>query len=188
MQSAPAPSSAAVRDPAQQAPEGRMLQFMDHVAPQHASEINMAIMSFIVGCGLPFAIVQSVYFMNLLSVLRPGFIANDWLMSRTWFSTSWLEKLYEQIKDQLHKVLHNNSSTNLFTLAGDGFKAESGEKVVNFTEQLQTKLAFKDSQPVGEARETQLCTCRSLSSNLKPVQSRNGLVSWQTTSATCAAR
>jgi len=113
----------------------------------------MAIMSFIVGCGLPFAIVQSVYFMNLLSVLRPGFIAKDWRMSRTGFSTSGLDKLYEQIKDQLHKALHNNSSTNLFTLAGDGFKAESGDKVVNFTEQLQTKLAFKDSQPVAEARE-----------------------------------
>eukprot|EP00873_Tetraselmis_striata_P012037 jgi/Tetstr1/432301/TSEL_021703.t1 len=137
----------------QAAREGPMLQFVDSVTGQQAAEINMAITKFIVGCGLPFAIVQSAYFIALLSILRPGFVVNDWLMSRSWFSSKGLDDLYAQIKERLDKTFSSTATTSLYTLAGDGFKTEAGDKVVNFTEQLQSWLAFKDSHPVGVDRE-----------------------------------
>mmetsp|Transcript_34236 Transcript_34236/g.86250 ORF Transcript_34236/g.86250 Transcript_34236/m.86250 type:complete len:331 (+) Transcript_34236:610-1602(+) len=137
----------------QAAREGPMQQSVDSVTGQQAAEINMAITKFIVGCGLPSAIVQSAYFIALLGILRPGFVLNDWPVSRSWFSAKSLDDLYAQVKERLAKLLSSTATTSLYTLAGDGFKTEAGDKVVNFTEQLQSWLAFKDSHPVGVDRE-----------------------------------
>jgi hypothetical protein len=132
---------------------GRMAQFVDTVTIDHAAAINAAICAFIVGCGLPFAIVESIFFIQLLELLRPAFIQRDHLRRRTWFSTVGLDNLYFATQSQLSAAFQAVAASTFFTLAGDGFKTEAGDKVVNFTEQQGNMVAFKDSITVGEDRE-----------------------------------
>lgn len=54
---------------------------------------------------------------------------------------------------RVNALFSNASDTDFYTLAGVGFKAESHAKVVNFTEQMGNKVAFKDSEALGEQRE-----------------------------------
>jgi hypothetical protein len=132
---------------------GRMAQWVDSVTVDHAAAINAGICEFIVGCGLPFAIVESTFFIQLLRLLRPAFIDRNHLRRRTWFSTTGLDDLYDATQSQLNAAFKAVSSSTYFTLAGDGFKTEAGDKVVNFTEQQSSIVAFKDSITVGEHRE-----------------------------------
>mmetsp|Transcript_37504 Transcript_37504/g.105901 ORF Transcript_37504/g.105901 Transcript_37504/m.105901 type:complete len:142 (-) Transcript_37504:189-614(-) len=130
-----------------------MLTFMDTCTADISKAINMAICTFIVCCGLPFAIVENVYFINLLRVLRPAFITHHLLMSRKWFSEIALEALHEDVKKKMVSAFEARAASPYYTLAGDGFKTESSEKVVNFAEQRQPTVAFKDSTAVAEQHE-----------------------------------
>ena len=130
-----------------------MLQYVDTMTTAQADAINDAITAFIVACALPFAIVANIFFINLLRTLRPAFIAQNKLKSRTWFSREGLKRLYEKVWGQVQDLFNLVAAHAYMTLAGDGFKTESGHKVVNFTEQAAGKVAFKTSKSVSLERE-----------------------------------
>lgn len=130
----------------------RILAWVDVITPLQAAAINMAICTFVVGCGLSFAIVESTFFIALLSVLRPAFIHGGFLKKRKWFSQKGLIRLHRTVTKDIAKVF-DSGPENYRTLSGDGFKTESDAKVVNFTEQQGDKVAFKDSIYLGEDRE-----------------------------------
>ena len=132
---------------------GPMLRFVDSMTDAQAAAINTAITQFIVGCALPFAIVTSVYFVNLLRVMRPAFIEQGRLRSRSWFSRRGLEELYDVTQGRVNALFQSVSSYAYATLAGDGFKTEAGHKIVNFTEMMVGKVAFKNSVSVDTSRE-----------------------------------
>jgi len=122
-----------------------ILHFVDTCSPEQALQINEAITKFVVGCGLSFSTVESPFLKDLLQVCRPAFIAGDHLRRRQWFSTTGLDALHADVKARLQQRFESSSSTRFVTLAADGFKTETGRKVVNFTEQVGSAVAFKDS-------------------------------------------
>ena len=127
----------------QSQPAGSIIRYMDTMTNGQADAINASITEFIVGCALPFNIVYSIFFIALLRLMRPAFIEQKRLKSRTWFSTKGLNDLYKKTPDKIQKLFEAIAMYAYFTLAGDGFKTEANHKVVNFSEQASDKVAFK---------------------------------------------
>ena len=146
-------SGAARDDPAEHVPAGPMLRFVDTMTAPQAIQINKAITRFIVGCALPFQLVANPYFIDLLRTLRPAFIEQKKLYSPAWYARTGLADLYADVKDNIGKLFGSLILFTYLTLSGDGFKTEAGHKVVNFTEQASTKVAFRTSVAVELARE-----------------------------------
>lgn len=135
--------------------DGPMLRFVDVMTQQQAKQIYAAITMFIVCCALPFAIVENKYFKELLRTLRPAFIDQGHLKSRTRFSRTGLKDLYDATVDRIKSLFQALAMHTYMALAGDGLKSEVGHKVVNFTEQLPGRIAFKTSVSVDVTRENE---------------------------------
>ena len=110
--------------------------------------------------------------------MRPAFIAQGRLKSRTWFSRTGLDNLHESVEKKLDGLFMSIAVYCYFTLAGDGFKTESGHKVVNFTEQASDKVAFKTSDTVELARENSAFYVEKFKAQIesRPIQNWCGCV------------
>jgi len=124
--------------------------FVDHCDEKRAEVITAAIATFIVGCALPFSIVQSVFFVAMLKSLNAAYIT--YLPKTDAFRNRWVPELFRDTKNKIDHMWHAMGDP-LRTLAFDGFKTEAGTHVVNVTEYAAGKVAFKSVVDPGLERE-----------------------------------
>ena len=71
-------------------------QYLDYCTPMRAARINLAITKFIVGNAIPFNVVSSVFFVQMLHELNTAFVPH--LLSSATFRRSLLPELYRDVK------------------------------------------------------------------------------------------
>ena len=152
-----APSASRPRDsdelddapPAKRA-RGGMEGHVDTCDAARLERIHMRVARLICGCALPFRIVVSPYFIELLQECNSaigGRLAKD-----DAFRTKWVPELYRTVCGQINEMW-KALGYPLRTVGFDGFKSESGDHVVNVTETARDKTAFKKCVDPGEKHE-----------------------------------
>jgi len=119
-----------------------MHTYMDHCDQARADKISMLIMGFLTGCALPFLIVESTFFINLLRAMNAVYI-DKFLSKADTFTKKWLPMLYDSVKLRM-TTLWKSRRGSLRTVGIDGFKTEKGEKVFLFSESIGNLVSFKD--------------------------------------------
>jgi hypothetical protein len=128
---------------------------MDFCDAARADQINKALTQFIVGCALPFAIIQTVFFIKFIASLNAAYAAK-WLPKVKVFRTRFVPELFEDTKKNVNSMWDMLGSP-LLTIGWDALKTEAGPHVVNVTETAGNKTAFKSCVDPKLERETGVC-------------------------------
>ena len=107
---------------------GGMEGHVDTCDAARLERIHMRVARLICGCALPFRIVVSPYFIELLQECNSaigGRLAKD-----DAFRTKWVPELYRTVCGQINEMW-KALGYPLRTVGFDGFKSESGDHVVN---------------------------------------------------------
>ena len=124
---------------------------LDHCSPARASHINDMITQFVVGCALPFVIVNSVFFIAMVASLNAAYAKV--MPKQAAFRDTLLPKLFASTVLALAAMWHA-AGDPLRTLGWDGLKGEDGDNVVNVTESAHGKSAFKACVDPGDKKRT----------------------------------
>jgi hypothetical protein len=115
------------------------------------AELNLLLITFIVGCGLSFLIVDSVFFIGFITLLNPSYAKV--FPRRKALSRTWLPKLYSDTRRRVIDLFERNLPTHpLRTLALDAVKTPGGD-VVNITESCGPLVAFRKAVTPGKASQ-----------------------------------
>ena len=125
-------------------------EFADHCTSARAERINHAITEFLVGCALPFSIVNTIFFINMISCLNTAYL--KFLPKQDTFRNKWVPIIFNETVDSIKKLWHGLGNP-LVTLGFDGFKTEAGTHVVLVTETAIGKTAFKACVDPGDKYE-----------------------------------
>ena len=123
---------------------------VDHCSPARAIHINDMITQFVVGCALPFLIVNSVFFIAMVVSLNSAYA--KLMPKEAAFRNTLLPKLFASTVIALD-AMWLACGNPLRTLGWDGFKGEDGDNVVNVTESALGKTAFKACVDPGDKKE-----------------------------------
>lgn len=117
---------------------------------RRAKMINDALNKLLVGCALPFNIVNSVFFIDFIKAINSAYARH--LPHADTFRKVYLPALFDDTTKNLSGVWKAMNNP-LLTLAFDGFKGENSMHVVNITESTGEYCAFKACVDPGERRE-----------------------------------
>ena len=131
-------------------PEKKQQWRVDWCDDARAEAIILAITTFLVGCALPFTIVESIFFIEMITTLNSAFI--KFLPKREAFRRTWAPKIFESTVTGIDKMWASLGNP-LRTFGFDGFKTEAGTHVINCTETSGDKTAFKSCIDPGERCE-----------------------------------
>jgi len=126
--------------------------YMDRCNQDRADKISMKIIQFITGCALPFLVVESSFFIDMLRSLNSMYV-DKYLVKANAFTRIWLPKLCAAVKEEM-SLLWNKNSDSLRTIGLDGYTTEIQEKVYIFSESVRDVVSFMDIIPQGESRAT----------------------------------
>lgn len=118
----------------------KISEFMDKLENEDEQRINGALASFIFGCNLPLALVESVHFKNFIKIIRPAYAAK--IPSRKTLSTTLLDKAYKKCI-----ISSKNSLKSDSVLVIDGWKNSSSnaKTVVTTLHTADGDRAFLDA-------------------------------------------
>ena len=123
---------------------------VDWCDEKRADKINESIMRFLTGCALPFTIVESIFFIEMVTELNSAYI--KFLPKRKTFRDKLAPMIYHQTIQAVSQMWAYLGNPFL-SFAFDGFKTEAGTHVVICTESSGNKTAFKACIDPGERRE-----------------------------------
>lgn len=120
----------------------KIKNFLDTLTETEVENINSALARFFYGCNIPFSVIESDLFKDLLKILRP---ADNNPPTRKTLATTLLDKTHNECKEDSTKGISNNS-----VLLIDGWKnvaimihnAENGKSV------------FLDAWDISKEKET----------------------------------
>lgn len=120
---------------------------MDHVTHANKAQIDMALAKFFFGCNIPFAVIESSHFKDLLKVLRPAYSAP----CRKTLSSTLLDSVSNEMIKMNCNIMPKSS-----TLLIDGWKnsSKNSKNVVTMLQTTDGKCCFLESFDFSEARET----------------------------------
>jgi hypothetical protein len=145
--------------------KAKMDDYTDKCNPGRATRITEAITKFIVGCALPFLIVESVFFISMINELNGAYVKH--LPKVDAFRTKWMPELFDDTVKKL-AIMWRELGDPLLTLGFDGFKTEADTHVVNCTETAGDKTAFKSCvEPNETEREDGAFYARLIEKELK---------------------
>lgn len=104
---------------------------------------------FLVGCALPFDIVNSTFFIDMIKSLNTSFI--QFLPRSEPFRTVYMPKLYDSTIQEVQKMWASQNYP-LLTLGFDSFKSDSDVETVFIIESAGNKRAFKACVDLGGRR------------------------------------
>lgn len=81
--------------------------YVDRLDDKTIKDINEALALFIYGCNIPFQVIESKYFKNLLTVLRPAY--KNSIPSRKLLSTTLLDSCYQKCIELSKSTVKANS-------------------------------------------------------------------------------
>ena len=99
----------------------------------------MAIMKFIAVQGLPFSIVDSAPFQEMIKAANCSFMDQGHLRSSTTFRTTLLESLYNMVVEQVEENLAQTGINSKRTLGFDTYTTKAGMCVTNFGQTVETR-------------------------------------------------
>ena len=106
---------------------------------EKADRITQTIMKFLAGCGLPMLIVESPFFIEMLSELNAAYVQR-YLPKADAFTRTWLPLLHKSTEAKVSELW--GSSCNTYrSLASDGFTGEDHNKVNILTEAKLDKVS-----------------------------------------------
>ncbi len=108
--------------------ENTLHMYSDYCNDQWAKHINMQVTHFITGCALPFLIIQSTFFIDMLQSLNSVYV-DQYLVKADAFTQTWLPKLCIAVRQQMNSLWKENSGS-LCTIRLDGFTNEIQDKVL----------------------------------------------------------
>ncbi|EEZ99876.1 hypothetical protein TcasGA2_TC002658 [Tribolium castaneum] len=129
-------------------PKDTIKNFLDHVSNNQKIEINKALGKFIVGCNIPFHVVDSIHFKDFLRVLRPAYQPP----CRKTVSGTILNSLYDEINED-----DQNSIGKFSVMMIDGWKnsANNTKQVVTILKSTRSdKCIFLEAYDVTTTPET----------------------------------
>ena len=126
------------------------LMRVDWCDEKRADKINESIMRFLTGCALPFTIVESIFFIEMVTELNSAYI--KFLPKRKTFRDKLAPMIYHQTIQAVSQMWAYLGNPFL-SFAFDGFKTEASTHVVICTESSGNKTAFKACIDPGERRE-----------------------------------
>jgi hypothetical protein len=122
----------------------------DRCDEARAKTSTAAITVFLVGCAIPFTIVESSFFIKMIETLNLGYLCHlpkDDAFCRTHLLTLFNDTIREI--NELWQVCGNP----LLTMGFDGYTGENSNSVVNITETAEDLAAFKNCVDPGENSE-----------------------------------
>lgn len=121
--------------------QGKIQGFVDHCTEARGKVINENITKFLVGCALPFSIVNTEYFMNMVHSLNSAalkFIPKDQSIIGT-----HLPSLFNDTTKNGQEIWRSSSDSIIPRSIGfDKFTTEIGDSAVNITETANGRSAF----------------------------------------------
>lgn len=127
-------------------------EYADKCNSERAEAIIAAITKFVVGCAIPFNVVNSPYFTEMIASLNTA--AVRFMPKSKAFTETHLPSLYKDTSERISNIWGCSSENRLLrTMGFDGFTNEVSESVVNITETSNGKSAFVDCIDPGANRE-----------------------------------
>ena len=121
--------------------------YMDSCNKERAEHILMLMITFIVGCGLSFAIVENPFFLAMLAGLNTAFI--KYMVKTDTFKKRLLPALYKSTKAKMMAFFELYPG-RLRTLCLDGATDVNSETKISVVESLGEHTAFKNMIQLGK--------------------------------------
>ena len=125
--------------------------FADHCDSVRAAAITFAIVQFIVGCALPFNIVNTIFFIGMIRELNAAYLR--YLPKVDSFRRKWLPELYTATKSHVVAFFQSQGALSLRTLGFDGFKTVGNQHVVIVVETCKALTAMCEIVDPGTRHE-----------------------------------
>lgn len=130
----------------------RINEYADHCSESRAKDIIEKITAFLVGCAIPFSIVNSSFFLNMIKSLNSA--ALRFIPHSKSFVNTHLPYLFKDTAEKISQLWKCSESTyKLRTIGFDAFTNEMGESIVNITETSNGMSSFLDCIDPKEHRE-----------------------------------
>jgi len=125
---------------------------LDRMKVPEASTMMFFLVRFIIGCGLPFSVIESPFFRDFVKAARPSFL--KFLPSRFTGASRWIDIVHRHTLQRTKECVATFRN-RLATFAADGYKISSeNKKIVNFCKIVQSKSFYLSSVEVGETRDS----------------------------------
>ena len=124
----------------------------DQCDQDRADKITLAILEFLAGCAVSMMVVESSFFINLLTTMNETYV-KKFLPNADVFTGLWLPKLNEYVDQRIDEHWKVDKDSYL-SLGSDVFKSEEGKKVLIVTEAKLDKVAFREWVVEGQERQT----------------------------------
>lgn len=123
--------------------------FVDSVTDEDIAKFQSLLSTFFYGCNIPFNVVESDHFKNLMSFLRPSL--QQYIPSRKHLAGKLLDDAYEEISKETKKIAMEDS-----VLIVDGWKNSSANKktVTTMIHNSSGPHFFLDSWDISHQSET----------------------------------
>lgn len=124
-----------------------MDSFTDRIcSPKESDDLHLALGEFFFGCNIPFDVVESDKFVNLIKKLRPAYK----LPTRKTLSTTFLDKVYEKVNAEQAQIDSHS------VLLIDGWKncSSNTKNVVSILHNTNGKRMFLNSFDFSGVKET----------------------------------
>ena len=138
------------REPSKRSINTLMNTYVDYCSEERVEIINKAIAKYLTANALPFSTIESPFFIEMIESLNKAYVPK--LPKRDKFRTTYLDSLYETIKSDIDKMWKEQCDPML-TAGVDGYKGQTGDSVVNFTETAIGLSAFTKCVDPGSNRQ-----------------------------------
>jgi hypothetical protein len=101
-----------------------MFKYTDTCTVERADKTSMSITKFIVGCGLPFNIINSVFFIDMITDLNVVY-AEKYLPKQKTFKLKWLPELFNDTFETVASYFRLHPGV-LRTMGLDGYTTSAG--------------------------------------------------------------
>lgn len=134
-----------------------MMDYSDFCDTERADYITMSIARFISGCGIAMLVVESPFFIQMLTSLNKTY-AKKYLPKSSTFLRNWIPKLRESIELKMSNIW-NDIGNSYKSMGIDGVKGENKNKVYIVTEMLNGRTKFNDAiEETGESQTKEVIT------------------------------
>jgi hypothetical protein len=125
--------------------------YTDTCTVERADKISMSITKFIAGCGLPFNIINSVFFIDMITDLNVVY-AKKYLPKQKTFKLKWLPELFNDTFETVASYFRLHPGV-LRTMGLDGYTTPAGHHVLNFVETMKEDTSFRKTVDAKDKRE-----------------------------------
>lgn len=126
------------------------MSFLDNVTPAEKEKIDMCVAEFFYGCNVPFAAIDSIYFKNLMKMLRPAYDPP----SRRQLSGKLLDATFEKIEKRNRELVEKMDKEAVLLIDGWTNSSANRQYVATMLATADDQKVFLESFDFSSTRET----------------------------------